>query len=176
MTVTFTGDSAEVVLSISAEMPDGNWADASFNLALDSDNADIAVTRSRAVVHVLDANPQPVAEFSKSSITLNEDSSTTVNVSVDGDDEPAGDLDGHHPACSLSWSSLLMPLTPTARSQSPSVDGADGGMIEDGSFDVGGIGTLSHGRRGADHHGDSGHGWLQEPRDHSFVRPGFAGA
>ena len=80
--VMFTGDSAEVVLSLSAETPDGDWADASFNLALDSDDADIAVTRSRAVVNVADANPQPVAMFGKSSITLNEDSSTTVNVSV----------------------------------------------------------------------------------------------
>ena len=94
MTVTFTGDSAEVVLSISVPEADGDWADTSFNLALAllSNNADIAVTPSRAVVHVADANPQPVAEFSKSSIMLNEDRSTTVNVSVEGDDDPAADL------------------------------------------------------------------------------------
>ena len=80
--VAFTGDSTEVVLSISVPDADGDWADTSFNLALDSGNADIAVTRSRAVVNIADANAQPVAMFSKSSIMLNEDSSTDVMVSV----------------------------------------------------------------------------------------------
>ena len=80
-TVTFTGDSTEITLEISI-MQDGDWADSSVNLSLDTDDADIGLTRGRATVNVADADPQPVAKFSKTSIKLTEDSSTMVEVSV----------------------------------------------------------------------------------------------
>ena len=79
--VVFTGDSTEITLEISI-MQDGDWADSTVNLSLDTDDADIGLTRGRATVNVADADPQPVAKFSKASIKLTEDSSTTVEVSV----------------------------------------------------------------------------------------------
>ena len=141
--VAFTGDSAEVVLSISQPEADGNWADASFNLALVSGNADITVTRSRAVVHILDANPQPVAMFDKSSITLNEDSSTTVKVSVDGDDEPAADL-----ATIMAELALVVEPADAFNADGPLAVAINSMLlteddIDKGSFDVGKILTLS---------------------------------
>ena len=80
-TVTFSAGSAEVTLAISHTV-DEDWADNTYNVALQRPNADIALGNSTAVITVKDANPAPVAAFTKSSIKLVEDSSTGVSVTV----------------------------------------------------------------------------------------------
>ena len=81
-TVSFSAGSAEVTLVIS-QNTDEDWADNTYSLVLQQPtNADIKLGTSRATVTAKDANPAPVAAFSKSSIKLVEDSSTKVSVSV----------------------------------------------------------------------------------------------
>ena len=81
-TITFTGDSSEVVLTISAVAVDGDWDDANYTLTLQRPDPDIALGTDEVVVTVADANAQPVASFTKASIKLVEDSTTNVAVKV----------------------------------------------------------------------------------------------
>ena len=80
-TVAFSPGSAEVTLAIS-HTTDGDWADNTYNIALQSPGADIGLGNAKTVVTVKDANPAPVAAFTKQSIKLVEDSSTNVMVTV----------------------------------------------------------------------------------------------
>ena len=80
--VVFTGDSAEVVLSISSETVDGDWADATYNLTLERPSADISLGRDVVVVTAMDANPQPVATFSRTNIKLTEASGTGLSIAI----------------------------------------------------------------------------------------------
>ena len=78
-TVTFTNNEATMVINGDA---DTNWLDEKVVLKLQSSLPAVTPNPGTLTINIMDSDVQPVARFSKSSISLTEDSNTTVAVRV----------------------------------------------------------------------------------------------
>ena len=133
----------EITFTITAapDGADGNWLDEAYELSLTTDIAGTRATSSLLVVMVNDAQKQPVANFARSSLTLNEDNSAIVGMSVD-----AEDLDLALASLTAEDHTLMVMVEPAeALDDGPITIMFAGNAVdvEDGSFPVGTVNGLA---------------------------------
>ena len=89
--ITWVNNEATLVISGDT---DTNWMNEEVTLKLVSDNPSVSPSPDQLKISVMDAQVQPVVRFSKGSISLTEDSQTTVAVRLGAETATAADVPG----------------------------------------------------------------------------------
>ena len=117
-TVTENGD---ITLALIDPAGDGDWKNGKFTMTLKAGGFGITPSPATFTVTVMDNDTPPSATFSKTSISLTEDSSTPVTVKVDvprgtpGDDRPTaldGEITTTAPGLAAAPSVLMVMVNP----------------------------------------------------------------